>query len=249
MLVEFMRMEPSDLAPFFKDYSAAAFVLLDVSSRKYTCYNAAQCARRFSPCSTFKVLNSLIALESGVIPHADYRIKWDGRRYNVAPWNRDHTLRTAFADSVFWYYQALARRVGPERMGRYVRRVGYGNEDISGGIAQFWLGSSLKISADEQVAFLDRLRRNTLPFSPRSQAVVRQMMVLSQTKDSVLRGKTGTAGNAQRTVATLGWFVGYVTNRSGAYVFATNIRNGDNPSGRTARTITEAILREMALLT
>ncbi len=92
----------------------------------------------------------MIGLESGVIPDADYVIKWDGTTYPIAAWNQDHTLRSAIKNSVVWYFQESARRVGHEKMQQYINLVGYGNRDISGSIDSFWLDGGLRISPDEQ---------------------------------------------------------------------------------------------------
>ena len=226
----------------------AAFILLDVKRHTYLRYNPQRAAERFSPCSTFKIPNSLIGLETGVIPDENYTIKWNGTQYPMAPWNHDHTLKTAFANSVVWYYQELARRVGEERMRHYVRAIHYGNEDISGGLTTFWLSRTLKISTNEQVDFLDRLIHNRLPFSRRSMNIVKRIMVISEKAGVTFRGKTGTAGDAEKQVAAMGWFVGYVTRPEGDYIFATNIEGGDNPSGKTAREITRRILMDRGLL-
>lgn len=227
----------------------ATFVLLDVSGNKYMRYNKRVAAERLSPCSTFKIPNSIIGLETGVIKDADFVIKWDGRQHPFSTWNQDQTLRTAIGESVLWYYQELAKRVGEAAEKKYVREINYGNMDISGGIAKpFWLQSSLTISANEQVEFLRRLHAGELPFSKRSMEIVLDILRLSDENGVVFRGKTGTAGNREKGIATLGWFVGSVTRNGKVYVFAINIRGGDNPSGRTARKITENILKEMQLL-
>lgn len=235
------------LATYFKGYQGT-FVLLDVKRHTTLRYNPHRAATRFSPCSTFKIPNSLIGLETGVILNENYTIKWNGTQHPIAPWNHDHTLKTAIANSVVWYYQELARRIGVERMRHYVQSVHYGNEDISSGITTFWLSRSLKISANEQVAFLERLVHNRLPFSIRSMNIVKQIMVLSDKGEVTLRGKTGTAGDAKKQIATMGWFVGYVTRPDNVYIFATNIQGGSNPSGKTARQITERILADRGLL-
>lgn len=227
----------------------ATFVLLDVSGNKYVRYNERVAAERLSPCSTFKIPNSLIGLETGVIKDADFIIKWNGTKHPFDTWNKDQTLRTAISESVLWYYQELAKRVGEAAEKKYVREISYGNMDTSGGIDKpFWLQSSLTISADEQVEFLRRLHAGELPFSRRSVKIVLDILRLSDENGIVFRGKTGTAGNREKGIATLGWFVGSVTRNGKVYVFAVNIRGGDNPSGRTARKITESILKEMQLL-
>lgn len=232
------------LEPFFKGYQGA-FVLLDLERKSYVRYRPEQCAERLPPMSTFKIPNSLMSLELGIVPDAKQMTKWDGTDYGNPDWNRDQNLASAFAVSAVWYYQRLAEKVGAERMQEYVRKIHYGNEDTSGGITQFWLNSSLKISADEQVEFLRRFVQGELPFSARTASIVKEIMIVGQNKRAVLRGKTGSAGANNRR--TLNWFVGYLEREGKTYVFATNIKGQDIPDRNTARQITEAILKEMTL--
>ncbi len=239
--------EEHDLSAFFGRYSGA-FVLLDASRDHWLRYHSELCHKSVSPCSTFKILNSLIALETGVATGPEFSLPWNGTKYPIEDWNRDQTLRTAFSVSCVWFYQELARRIGTSRMKEFVTRIPYGNCDTSGGIDSFWLGSSLKISPDEQVEFLRRLHERKLPFSGRSVDFVLDIMVLSQQGGSIYRGKTGTAGDRTKGVATLGWWVSSVSTPKGSYYFATNITGGNNPSGQTARKVTESILTDLRLL-
>jgi beta-lactamase class D len=239
--------EERDLTQFFGNYSGA-FVLLDASRGHCLRYHPELCRKRVSPCSTFKIPNSLIALETGVATGPDFRLPWDGTRYPFDSWNHDQTLRSAFSVSCVWYYQELARRIGSRRMAQFVSAIPYGNCDTSGGITSFWLESSLKISPDEQVEFLQKLHDHTLSFSGRTIETVLDIMTVSRYGKSAYRGKTGTAGDRIKGVATLGWWVGSVSTAGGNYYFATSITGGDNPSGQTARQITETILADMKLL-
>src|ERR1700710_142647 len=89
------------------------------------------------PASTFKIPNSLIALETGVVADPDKDVfKWDGVTRSIEPWNKDHTLRSAIAVSAVPVYQEIARRIGQERREKYVDLFEYGNRDIGGGIDQ-----------------------------------------------------------------------------------------------------------------
>ena len=125
------------------------------------------------PASTFKIPNSVIALETGVVGDPDKDIfKWDGVVRSIEAWNRDHTLRSAIAASAVPVYQEIARRIGADRMQKFVDLFGYGNRDIGGGIDQFWLTGNLRISPIQQIDFVDRLRRGKLPVSKRSQELV-----------------------------------------------------------------------------
>lgn len=219
----------ADLAPHFKQFPEGAFVLYDLKRDRYLRYNEARCREQFSPYSTFKIPNSLIGLDTGVIADADFAIKWDEKKYPAhdrdtlpfSAWWQDQTLRTAFRRSVVWYYRELALKVGETRMREYVRKLGYGNGDASGPLNGFWLGSSLKISADEQVDFLRRFYREELPVSKRSTAIVKEIIKLEETPDYKLSGKTG--GGPLGRGRFLGWFVGYVETKDNTYFFATEI--------------------------
>lgn len=228
-----------------------AFVLFDNSANTCVRYNAEQCKKRFSPASTFKIPNSLIGLETGVIPDQHFIIPWDSVQRGVPEWNRDHDLQSAIKYSVVWYYQELARRVGPERMKSYLEQMGYGNMDNSGSVDAFWLGGSLLISADEQILFLRRLYENTLPFSRRSMEIVKEILFLEETGQYILRGKTGMTDFQGGMF--VGWFVGYLERNGRVYFFATNIIT-DNPGRdferiKTGRKeITKSILVELGLM-
>src|SRR5260370_33562729 len=88
----------------------------------------------------FKIANSLIARETGVDgdPEKDV-FKWDGVKRSIEAWNQDHTMRSAIAASAVPVYQEIARRIGQERMQKYVDLFEYGNRNIGGGSRQFWL--------------------------------------------------------------------------------------------------------------
>jgi len=203
------------------------------------------CAERLSPCSTFKIPNSLFGLESGVVADAASVIPWDGVKRDREEWNRDHTLASAFEVSAVWYYQELARRVGTPRMRTYLDAAGYGNGDMSSGIDVFWLGRSLTISPEEQVAFLDRLRLSKLPFSERSQRILRDILVRERSSSLVYRGKTGSCGGG--SAPDHGWWVGWVEQDGKATLFAMLIR-GKGAFGLEARRLAEVQLRERRLL-
>jgi beta-lactamase class D len=234
-----------DLGKFFNGYKGT-FVMLDVKKNSYIRYNEQQAAERHPPCSTFKILNSLIGLETGVIEDENFVLKWDGKPQRFESWNRDHNLQSAITNSVVWYYQELASRVGEKRMKKYIQSVGYGNGDISGGIRKFWLMNSLKVSANEQVDFLHRLYKNDLPFSQRSIDIVKKITKLSETDKYTFRGKTGSGLDYGKY--NLGWFIGYVEHKDNVYIFATNILGEGEVNGKKAREITEAILKEMGLI-
>lgn len=181
------------------------------------------------PASTFKIPNSIIALETGVVADPDKDIfKWDGVTRSIAEWNKDHTLRTAIAVSAVPVYQEIARRIGAERMQKYVDAFEYGNRNIGGGIDRFWLSGDLRISPLEQVAFVDRLRRRALPVSKRAQDLTADILPVTKAGDSIIRAKTGLTGVTDKNMTdgkgvAVGWLAGWVEKGSAQTVFALNL--------------------------
>ncbi|MGE3180315.1 MAG: penicillin-binding transpeptidase domain-containing protein [Phycisphaerae bacterium] len=228
-----------DLKRFFGDFDGC-FVLVDEAAEKVYRYQPSRCAERLPPCSTFKIPNSLIGLEAGVVRDADDVYRWDGTEHPRKPLNRDHALRSAVAHSVLWYFQELAKRVGETQMQASLDKLDYGNRDMSGGLTTFWLSSSLRVSADEQVAFLMKLKHEQLPFAVRNQHIARD--VIRQFPDGNLFGKTGSCEECEE-FPQIGWFVGWVETERGNYFFATNIK-GAKAWGYPARDIAREILKD-----
>jgi beta-lactamase class D OXA-48 len=187
-------------------------------------YDAERARRRFLPASTFKIPNSLIALELRVVSDERQRFRYTWPKTDIAAWNRDHTFATALKYSVVPVYQQIARQVGEARYHDWLARLDYGNRDPGGGIDHFWLDGALRISALEQIAFLSRLAARRLPVSERSQRIVHAMLVTEANACYVLRAKTGLIGvAATRRVEPVGWYVGWVDTDTSSHVFALNI--------------------------
>jgi len=168
-------------------------------------YNKERCTKPFLPASTFKIFNSLVALETAVAPDDQLVIKWDSV-VRKPEWNKDMNMREAFKVSCVWYYQEVARRIGPARMQHYLDTVKYGNMKMGGRIDNFWLNDSLQITADEQIGFLKRLYFAELPFSERTQRIVKTMMLREETPDYRLYYKTGTGQVGDKYIY---WVVGF----------------------------------------
>jgi beta-lactamase class D len=149
---------------------------------------------------------------------------------------------------VVWYYQELARRIGPARMQAYVDRFAYGNRDISGGIDQFWLTGGLRISPEEQADFLRRFYFGELGVSERTTRTAKDLLVLEDTPTYRLSGKTGWAGLGEPSAPQIGWLVGYVERDGKVYFLATNIdiETGEDAAARLS--IAKAILRDLGLI-
>lgn len=195
-----------------------AFIMSDLKKDTTFYHNKKRCSQRFLPASTFKIPNSIIGLETGVIEDENYVIKWDGVKRYYDVWNKDHDLKTALKNSTVWYYQELARRVGEKRMKQYIDSFKYGNMDMSGGLDKFWLSGNIRISAVEQIAFLKKLYKNELPVSRRSMDIVKKIMLVNETDEYKIRAKTGGSD-----IYHIGWFVGWIEKGDDVFFFATNI--------------------------
>jgi len=204
---------------------SGSIVIYDLNRDRTFQYNPSRNATPFLPASTFKILNSLIALETGVVADQSALLTWDGVQRQIPEWNQDLTMQEAFKRSAVWYYQVLARRIGHDRMQKWVTQAKYGNQTIGpeAEIDKFWLEGALRITPQEQIQFLRRLYQNELPFSARSLAIVKHLMVIEQTPAYTLRGKTGWIGFADEGKTEIGWLVGYVEKGKDVYLFATNI--------------------------
>ena len=224
-----VEMQP-DLGDAFTDAgTAGTFALFDPSDGgRIVVTDRERAEATFLPASTFKIPNALIALETGVVADADGTMfPWDKAVRDFDAWNQDHTLRTAFKASAVPVFQDIARKIGPERMQQYVNAFDYGNRDIGGApIDTFWLNGNLRISALQQIDFLQRLYRGELQVSKQNQEIVRDIMYLELTEFGTLRGKTGAVGIgvAPGAKATLGWLVGWLEHGpSKPYFFALNL--------------------------
>jgi beta-lactamase class D len=240
-----------DLSKHFQGIDGT-FVLLDGQTGAFTRWNAARADRRFAPCSTFKIPNTAILLETGAAPEPEFVVKYDpALKASRDTWRHDHTLRSAYRDSVLWYYHALAKKAGLPAEARLVKQFDYGNADTSGGVdgaRPFWIDGSLRISANEQVAFLKRLHDGRLGLSARTDSLTKSIMIAEQTPAGTLRAKTGACqpeGDRQVTV----WYVGYVEKPAGVWYFALELGDKDFGTIFDQRvTKSRAILADLGIL-
>jgi beta-lactamase class D len=224
-----MEVRESLAKRFADDRTAGVFVAYDPSGKTLVGSDAQRAAQAILPASTFKIANSIVALETSVVTDPDRDVfKWDGVTRAFPDWNRDHTLRSAIAASAVPVYQEIARRVGPERMQALVDKLDYGNRNIGGApIDYFWLSGNLRISPLQQIEFLDRLRRGALDVSKRSQDLTRDILPITKVGSAIIRAKSGLMGvddkSANGAVASVGWLVGWAEQDNKETVFALNV--------------------------
>lgn len=241
---------PPNFQPFFEEYGVkGCFLLYDMKNDLYQIYNSTRCEQGFLPASTFKILNSLIGLETGVLTDENTVIPWDGTVRTEEAWNKDHTLASAIQYSVVPYFQEVARRVGPDRMKELVDDSDYGRMDISKEtIDRFWLWGNSKITPWEQMNFLIHFYTNRLPFSQTNIDLVKKLIILKQTDKWIFRGKTGMTVQDGKN---LGWLIGYLEENGNVWLFVCNMESDTNNTEKfkeSRRGITEKVFKSMGLM-
>ena len=227
---------------FFQENNVnGTFVLKNRNTNKTLIYNRERSNKEFVPASTFKILNSMIALQESSIASINDTIKWDGINRNFKSWNKDQTMKSALPISCVWFYQELARRTGQEKMQEWLDETNYGNKKIENKIDRFWLDGNLAISANEQIVFLEKLVTNELPFDKNIQETVKGIMITDSTTNYIIHSKTGWSQD-------IGWNVGYVETKDNVWIFALNIDMEDFSKGKLRKILTYDILKEQKIV-
>jgi len=236
----------NDLKKYFdRAHADGCFSLLDNATGEITVYNMKLDTQRVLPASTFKIVSSLIGLETGKITDEKMVIKWDGvKRWNNE-WNKDLTMEEAFKVSAVPYYQEVVRRIGRDTMQLWIDSLHYGNMNIRGPIDSFWLNNTLKISPDEQLGLVNKLYFDKLPFEKRSQQIVRDVMLQENNPRYKLSYKTGWGFDEKNNA--IGWITGWIEENRHVYFFVTLVKSADKninmPEARM--NITKGILNEL----
>ncbi|AFZ37397.1 Beta-lactamase [Stanieria cyanosphaera PCC 7437] len=229
-----------------------SIIIYDLQSDRFYQHNPRRNNTAFLPASTYKIPNSLIALETGAIKDDVAVLTWDGieKGLNGSPlkeWNQDLNIRLAYKYSAVWFYQVLARKIGHQRMQDFVNQIQYGNQNIGAEeyIDNFWLDGELRITPQQQIAFLRRLYQNDLPFSQKTIDLVKDIMIAEQTPDYILRAKTGWATSV---TPNIGWYVGYLEQNDQVYFFATNLDLNSETDPAVRLEVTRLCLQDLGLL-
>lgn len=234
------------------DYNGTC-VFINCTTREVVSSDSALSELRLAPCSSFKIWNTLIGLECKIITSGDEQFyKWDGKKRFLDIWNQDHTLKSAFQASCVPAFQNLARKIGNQRMQKWIDTIGFGDRDISSGIDIFWLPrkgrKSIQISPKEQATLIMSLVNSNLPFQEKSMNVLREIMLIEKNANGSFYGKTGSGMDVDGDPKNdYGWFVGYVKGKYGVYSFACLLK-GENLMGSDAKKVVTSILLQSKLL-
>jgi beta-lactamase class D len=200
---------------------SGSILIYDAQKNEYFSNDFVHAATGFLPASTFKIINSIIGLETGVLNDESHLFKWDKRPRMLESWEADLSLAEAYKVSCVPCYQEVARAIGTKKMNEYLKKLDYGNMEIADSMIDiFWLEGDFKISQKEQIDFLKRLYNKELPISDKTFNIMQQIMVIDDNQIYKLSGKTGWG---IRQGNNIGWFVGFVEKNENVYYVATNI--------------------------
>jgi len=230
-----------DLNVIFERHDAiGAFAHYDVAADRLTLVNAVRAAKPFVPASTFKIANSLIALETGAVRDENEVIPYGGKPQRIKAWERDMSMREAIVVSNVPVYQEIARRVGLDRYAEWLERLNYGTRQTGSDVENFWLEGPLEISTTEQVKFLALLAEGKLNASRSSQDTVRNLLLLEDRNGVKLYGKTGWQ-------PPVGWWVGWVEKEGKVFTFALNMDLTEAADAPKRITIGKALLHHLGV--
>lgn len=218
---------------FDENNVTGCFALMDNGTGRFTIYNLPRYRdSSYLPASTFKIVNSLIGLQTGKISNDSMVIKWDGIKRPVEAWNKDLTMYEAFRVSAVPYYQEVARRIGKDTMQFWLDSLKYGAKTdkekviIKSKIDTFWLDNSLKVLPDQELGLVKRLYFDQLPFFKTHQEAVKRAMLFENNTNYRLAYKTGWGHNEQGH--NIGWVVGWVEENNHPYFFVLNIESSES---------------------
>ena len=237
---------------FFKEAGVTGSITIyDLNNNRWIYSDSLDANKATLPASTFKVINSCIALEEGIIKDEHEIIKWDGKKRYLDVWNQDTNLELAYKNSTVWFHEALAKKMGRKTYVNYLNACHYGNGNLSEKGVNFWVYGSFGITPVNQIQFLISFyqEKKTLPFSLHTYTTVKKIMISEETDTYTFRDKTGwTIKDGQ----DIGWWIGYIENKKNVYFFATRIikpESVDNPRFLNARKeITKAVLKEIGAI-
>ncbi|WP_408098400.1 penicillin-binding transpeptidase domain-containing protein [Peredibacter sp. HCB2-198] len=241
------------------------YLLYDVKTQRYVEeHNRGRCEMRLPACSTFKVPLAVMAFDSGVLKDENLPVfKWDGQKRMIEAWNQDQTPTTWMRESAVWVSQEITPKLGIKKIEQYLKDFKYGNHDMSGGLKYAWLtpapfiadsmGNTLKVSAHEQVSFLEKLWQGELKASSQSQILTQKIMAQDTSpRGYTLVGKTGSGFADSHHDLRLGWYIGHLEKDDREYIVVLNFSDKQKVpagtyAGREAKEMAINLLSERKL--
>jgi beta-lactamase class D len=233
--------EENKIEDLYKSNNITGSILIESLDGKVKYQYNVNDKESFIPASTFKIPNTLIFLEEGLIKDEFEVIKWDGKEREYAFWNKDQTLKSAFQYSCVWCYQLYARQVGDEKYHEYLRKFDYGNFLTGNDITRFWLDGELRLSVKDQITFLRKVYTEELPIQKVHIKTLKKIMLSEEHKNYNLWSKTGWSGKD-------GWYVGYLVTDNQTWFFANHIEINKKSDLAFRKKLTMEILKELSII-
>lgn len=250
-----------ELEPEAPESVESCFLLHELRLGELRRNPSAACRTRVTPASTFKVPHALAALDAGVVT-PDEVFRYDGTGDWPASARRDHTLASAIHHSVLWYFMRLAERLGAEREKAYLQKFAFGNMDSSSALTGFWVGGSLQVTPEEQLAFWLKLYENTLPVAAWAASTVKQMLIQPRgvvinaagkhpfdapwPAGTVVSTKTGSA--ADQSGRGTRWLIGHIDKSGRQFIFVSCVIGPRDIAANAAIDLAARALREAHIL-
>lgn len=188
----------AELQHYFDDAAGVlgSTTIYDYQKNKWIFTDSIDAQKATLPASTFKIINSLIALEHGAVANENELLKWDGKihKFNGQPidaWNKDTNLKEAYKNSTVWFYVEMAKRIGRENYKTILKDCRYGNGNLNEKGTDFWNYGDFAITPKNQIEFLVRLYEGALPFSDSTIKTVKRIMISEDSLEYLIRSKSG----------------------------------------------------------
>lgn len=227
-----------------------AILIYDFQEDKYYSNNFNWANKGQLPASTFKIPNSIIAIETGVVENDSTVLFWNGKKHRNKNWEQDLIFKDALQYSCVPCYQEVARNIGVKRMKKYLDLFNYGSIKVdSTNIDMFWLKGESRINQFEQIDFLINFHQSNLSISKRTESIMKRMMIIDANDSYTVSGKTGWSYSNEKDN---GWFIGYIESNQKIYFFATNIEPTEqfdiNLFAKTRTEVTYEALKQMKII-
>lgn len=254
-----LTIKEVDLSKYFNGINGAV-VIYNPTENCYQIYNSELANVRHSPCSTFKIISSTIAIEHEIIDLDNSTKVWSGEKFWNENWNKNINFTEAFQTSCVWYFRELIDEIGKDLIQIELNKLKYGNCDITDwngkqntnnsnpALTGFWIESSLKISPKEQVEVMERIFGDISGYSEETKRQLEQVMLVKDTTNSdiLIYGKTGMGKD--RGIVVDSWFVGFADiKEEGRIYFSIYLgeTNSKNVSSAKAKEIAINIINEL----
>lgn len=226
-------------------------VVHDYKTDKLFVTGKARSEQPYSPSSTFKIPNTLIALRVGAIvgmdevvspPTEPFLVR--GKPFLPEACTRPVTVAAALQNSCIPAYQDIAGRIGVVQYNEFLVRMNYAPASITAAnLKDFWLTGAIALSARDQVAFLDRMIAGRVPIQPAHIEAMWAALAAGESEKGQMFAKTGYVFTSTPDV---GWYVGWI--RKDGEAVATFALNLDITAPEHARARREIALKALGAL-